>query len=87
MQLSLPDMPFGMGGRCARAAAHPGESCRQRRRRKLAPDQRVPGPSPVGPAYNPEKFPVVCLLADRAIIFLRCLRETLGGSGLRKRGG
>jgi hypothetical protein len=25
MELSLPDMPFGMGGRRARAAAHPGE--------------------------------------------------------------
>ena len=32
MELSLPDMPFGMGGRCARAAAHPGESRRHRRR-------------------------------------------------------
>jgi Coenzyme PQQ synthesis protein D (PqqD) len=34
MELSLPDMPFGMGGRRARAAAHPGEFRRQRRRRK-----------------------------------------------------
>ena len=76
MQLSLPDMPFGMGGRCARAAARPSESCHQRRQRELAPDQGLPGPSSAGPAYNPEKFPVVCLLADRAIIFLRCLRET-----------
>jgi hypothetical protein len=32
MELSLPDMPFGMGGRRARAAAHPGESRRHRRR-------------------------------------------------------
>jgi Beta-lactamase superfamily domain len=52
MELSLPDMPFGMGGRRARAAAHPGESRRQRRRRKLAPDQRVPGPSPAGSAIE-----------------------------------
>ena len=52
MELSLPDMPFGMGGRRARAAAHPGESRRQRRRRKLAVDQRVPGPSPAGSAIE-----------------------------------
>ena len=26
MELSLPDMPFGVGGRRARADAHPGES-------------------------------------------------------------
>jgi hypothetical protein len=42
----------GMGGRCARAAAHPSESRRQRGRRKLAPDQRVPGPSPAGSAME-----------------------------------
>ena len=28
MELSLRDMPFGMGGRRTRAAAHPGEPCR-----------------------------------------------------------
>src|SRR5262249_44146343 len=39
MELSLRDMPFGMGGRRARAAAHPGEPCRERGRRELAPDQ------------------------------------------------
>ena len=37
MELSLRDMPFGMGGRRARAPAHPGEPRRHRRRRKLAP--------------------------------------------------
>jgi len=42
MELSLPDMPFGMGGRRARAAAHPGESCRQRRQRKLVRIWRPP---------------------------------------------
>src|SRR6516225_3724094 len=37
MELSLRDMPFGMGARRTRAAAHPGEPCRQCRRRELAP--------------------------------------------------
>ena len=45
MELSLPDMPIGMGGRRACAAPHPGEPCRQRGRRKLAADQRRPRPS------------------------------------------
>jgi len=35
MELSLPDMPSGVGGWCARAAAHAGKSRRHRRRRKL----------------------------------------------------
>ena len=52
MELSLRDMPFGMGGRRARAAAHPGEPCRQRRRRELAPDQRLPGSAAAGSAIE-----------------------------------
>src|SRR5262249_61695922 len=52
MELSLPDMPFGMGGRRACAAAHPGEPCRQRRRRELAPDQRLPGFAAAGSAIE-----------------------------------
>ena len=46
MELPLPDMPLGMGGRCARAAADPGKSCGHRRRGKLVIDQCVPRPSP-----------------------------------------
>ena len=52
MELSLPDMPIGVGGRRARSAAHPGEPCRQRRRRKLAADQRLARPSPAAQAIE-----------------------------------
>ena len=52
MELSLRDMPFGMGGRRARAAAHPGEPCHQRQRRELAPDQRLPRSAAAGSAIE-----------------------------------
>ena len=42
MELSLPDMPFGMGRRRSRAAAHPGEPCRHRRRRKTGSAYAAP---------------------------------------------
>jgi pyrroloquinoline quinone biosynthesis protein B len=70
MELSLPDMPFGMGGRRARAAAHPGEPCRQRRRRELAPDQRLPGSAAAGSAIRlslREREPTLAALADNAM--------------------
>ena len=52
MEMSLRDMPFGMGGRRTRAAAHPGEPCHQRRRRELVPDQRLPGSAAAGSAIE-----------------------------------
>ncbi len=45
MELPLPGVSPGMGRRRARAAAHPGEPCRVRRRRGLGPDQRLARPA------------------------------------------
>ena len=50
MELSLPDMPVGVGGRRARAAAHPGEPRGHGRRRKLGADQRLARSPPAASA-------------------------------------
>ena len=49
MELRLPRLPARLGGRRTREAAHPVEPRRQRRRRALAPAQRLDRSAPADP--------------------------------------
>jgi hypothetical protein len=73
MELSLPDMPFGVCGRCAREVTHPGQPCRHRRRRKLAVGHASPDLPPAAVAgaapaqWHPRKPDQAVLLTGAEI--------------------